>query len=268
MKKLTLFSFLALFIGLTATAYAHTVSMSWRVEANGDYTFFAETYHVSEVTYYGPQGGLIIDGTVYPFTGYVTSLPGDIDGTAEWYTWSGTTVWQTVTASGFVAGEYTVTTTSWSAVEWPFGTIVVNIVPSTITVNIDIKPGSDPNSINLKSNGVIPVAILGSSDYDVSDIDVSSLAFGPGGASAAHDGHLEDVNDDGLTDLVVHFPTQDTGLSDGDTEATLTGQTNGGQDLEGSDSVRIAPGSNKGKAGKVATGMQDASWGSIKDSFK
>ena len=38
-------------------------------------------------------------------------------------------------------------------------------------VSIDIKPGNDPNSINLKSNGVIPVAILSDDDFNaVSEI--------------------------------------------------------------------------------------------------
>ena len=135
----------------------------------------------------------------------------------------------------------------------------------SLGVLIDIKPGSDPNSVNLKNKGVIPVAILGSDSYDVSDIDVSTLAFGPDGAAPAHDGHFEEVNDDGLVDLVVHFPTQKTGIGEDDTEATLTGQLASGQDLEGSDSVRVAPGSKKGKAGKVAAaGMQSTSWGEIK----
>jgi len=37
---------------------------------------------------------------------------------------------------------------------------LVERVPPFVTVAVDIKPGSFPNSINLKSNGVVPVAIL------------------------------------------------------------------------------------------------------------
>ena len=40
---------------------------------------------------------------------------------------------------------------------------------------LDIKPGSCPNPVNLGSNGVIPVAILGSDTLDVNDIDLSSF---------------------------------------------------------------------------------------------
>lgn len=42
-------------------------------------------------------------------------------------------------------------------------------------VAVDVKPGSCPNPINLKSKGVLPVAILGTYDLDVSDIDVASV---------------------------------------------------------------------------------------------
>jgi len=44
-------------------------------------------------------------------------------------------------------------------------------------ISIDIKPGSSPNSINLKSKGVVPVAILGTDDFDVSDVDPDTVIF-------------------------------------------------------------------------------------------
>jgi penicillin amidase len=106
-------------------------------------------------------------------------------------------------------------------------------------VGLDIKPGSFPNSINPKSRGVIPVAILGSETFDVADVDVTTLAFGPNGAPIAHrDGHPKDVNRDGITDLLLHFRTRETGLVCGDESATLTGETLGGEKFEGSDSIR------------------------------
>jgi len=115
----------------------------------------------------------------------------------------------------------------------------INVKP--LPVEIDIKPGSDPNSINPKSNGVVPVAILGTDSFDVLDVDVTSLAFGPSGATPRHDltdsdvydSHLEDVVViDGFTDLVSHYKQKETGLSSGDTEACITGTTLG-------DSVRV-----------------------------
>jgi hypothetical protein len=98
-------------------------------------------------------------------------------------------------------------------------------------VIIDIKPGSFPNSINPKSNGVVPVAILGGETFDVIQVDVTTLAFGPAGATPAHDltdpsvytDHLQDVNEDGYVDLVSHHRQKETGLSSSDAVACLTG---------------------------------------------
>ncbi len=51
---------------------------------------------------------------------------------------------------------------------------------TAIPVTIDIKPGSDPNSINPKSKGKIPVAILSTQDFDAPQmVDKDSLTFGP-----------------------------------------------------------------------------------------
>ncbi|KAB1187699.1 MULTISPECIES: hypothetical protein [Haloferax] len=121
---------------------------------------------------------------------------------------------------------------------------------TTIDVNIDIKPDSDDNSINPNSKGVTPVVVYSTDDFDATTLDVSSLAFGPGGASAAHGGHVDDVDGDGLMDLVLHFPTQDAGFADGDTEANLVGQTNDGTDVVGTDAIKTVggKGKNRGRA--------------------
>jgi hypothetical protein len=109
-------------------------------------------------------------------------------------------------------------------------------------VQVDIKPGSDPNSINLKSKGVIPVAILTTEDFDALTVDEDSVLFGPAEAEKRHKrAHVEDVDDDGDLDLVLHFRTQDTGIAPGDTEACLIGQTYDGVPIMGCDSVRTVP---------------------------
>ena len=113
-------------------------------------------------------------------------------------------------------------------------------------VLIDIKPGSDPNSINCdKEKKMIAVAILTTLDFDATTVDHTTVEFE--GASEAHldkksgdpRRHEEDVDDDGDTDLVLHFRLGDTELTCASTEGTLTGETFGGYDIEGSDAVRM-----------------------------
>lgn len=128
----------------------------------------------------------------------------------------------------------------------PSYTFIYDPIPGAKTlarqVPIDIKPGSDPNSINPRSKGVIPVAILSTATFNATTVDPLSVTFGPGGASEVHNkGHVEDVNGDGKPDLVLHFATEQTGIKNGDDQACLTGKTAGGLSIQGCDSVRIIP---------------------------
>lgn len=119
--------------------------------------------------------------------------------------------------------------------------LILTITHCPTAVDIDIKPASDPNSINLKNKGTIPVAILGSS-IDVTTIDQSSVRFGPASAEpVANKKSLEDVDGDGKLDLVLHFKAQETGIEKGDTEAALTGKTVDGVDFSGTDAIRTVP---------------------------
>ncbi len=115
-------------------------------------------------------------------------------------------------------------------------------------MDIDIKPGSDPNSINCENPmGVIAVAILTTAAFDATTVDHTTVTFE--GASETHVDkksgearrHAEDVDGDGDTDLVLHFRLGDTGLTCASTDGTLTGSTFGGQAIEGADSVRMVP---------------------------
>lgn len=101
-------------------------------------------------------------------------------------------------------------------------------------VQIDIKPGSFPNSINLKSKGVVPMAMLGTNDFAVSDVDHDTVMF----ANAVPlRWALEDVDNDGDEDMILHFKTQELTLDAASTEATLTGTTTDGVSFVGTDSV-------------------------------
>jgi len=168
---------------------------------------------------------------------------------------SGTPYWLTVVAGGpgvlagwnwnFVGDSSTGSNfagTQGGSPAGPWGLSFPDLTRSAFQINgiaIDIKPGSLPNSINPRSNGVIPVAILTTPTFDATTVDPLTVRFGPNGAVEAHGrGHIEDADRDGDLDLVLHFRTQDTGIVCGDTSASLTGETFSGQAIEGSDSIR------------------------------
>lgn len=112
---------------------------------------------------------------------------------------------------------------------------------------IDVKPGSDENAINPNSKGVTPVAVLQTDDFDPTSEDVRYRFGAPdvvrngGGARPAHGGHVEDVDDDGRDDLVLHFPTDETGFDGDESEARLEWERteSGHHGLSGTDAVSI-----------------------------
>jgi hypothetical protein len=116
------------------------------------------------------------------------------------------------------------------------GTSQTQVTPVTIVV----KPGDgQPAPINPKSNGKIPVAILSTGSFDATTVDPTTVKFGVLGSEASStQTSLEDVNGDGKLDMVLHFPTQNTGIVCGTTSVTLTGQTTSGQAISGTAPIR------------------------------
>lgn len=123
----------------------------------------------------------------------------------------------------------------------------IKVVPTKIPVTIDIKPGSDPSCFNNNSNGVIPVAILGSADFDVSTIDTGTvqlegLAVAAKGKSNKLLAAYEDVNGDGYMDLVVKIQDVDGTFAKGSGFATLKGNLYaeyGGTYIEGTGDICV-----------------------------
>jgi hypothetical protein len=121
----------------------------------------------------------------------------------------------------------------------------VALVLRRIAVDIDIKPGSYPNSFNINGKGVIPVAVLGSEAFDVTDIDTSTLDFAGLAVRVKGNGapqcSIEDANGDGYDDLVCQFVDDATTWTPGDAVATLTGLLHDGTFFEGTDTINIVP---------------------------
>ena len=83
------------------------------------------------------------------------------------------------------------------------------------------------------------MALLSTDEFDATQVDLQSVRFGAKDSEAAPvRATEEDVDGDGLMDLLLFFETQETGISCGDTFATLTGRTLDGQSISGSDAIR------------------------------
>jgi hypothetical protein len=122
---------------------------------------------------------------------------------------------------------------------------VVGLVPEELSVAIDIKPGAVPNTINLGSRGVLPVAVLSTSTFDAATVDATTVTVANAGPRLRDNGQpmssLEDVNADGRLDMVVHVETRDLQLTSDSSEAVLRGKTETGMPIVGRDAVRIRP---------------------------
>jgi hypothetical protein len=109
-----------------------------------------------------------------------------------------------------------------------------------LSVNIGIKPGDSQPVINLSSQGVVPVAILSTSTFDATKVNPLTVRFGRTGteASPVHSS-LQDVNGDGLLDMVLQFNVPNAGLQPGDNQATLMGRTLDGTPFRGSSAIKV-----------------------------
>jgi hypothetical protein len=129
-----------------------------------------------------------------------------------------------------------------SSQDWSFRTYGASPTKaSSIEVDIDIKPGSDPNSINLLSKGVVPVALLTTIEFDATTVDPATVMFA--GAMPVK-WSTKDVDSDGDLDVVFHFRIRELDLDSSGTEATLTGDATNPTNphIAGNDPVRIING--------------------------
>ncbi len=126
---------------------------------------------------------------------------------------------------------------SWPQTNWDYGPwygeepilsavwalLTLEKVVPPIQVFMDIKPQSCPNPVNLKSKGVLPVAVLGTEDFDVTQIDPASVKLSREGVAGVSplrwayedvatpfEGELCDCHTegpDGYMDLTLKFST-------------------------------------------------------------
>ena len=116
----------------------------------------------------------------------------------------------------------------------------IEVFSSVRGVAMDIKSGDAQNALNLRSRGVIPVAILTTGEFDATSIDVSSLRFGAtGNEAAAVRSTFDDVDSDGDTDLLVFFRIKETDINCETLFTYISGVTTTDVSIAGTDSVAI-----------------------------
>jgi len=120
---------------------------------------------------------------------------------------------------------------------------------ATLLVDIDVKPGSDPNSVNVNTKGVLPVAIIGSDDFDATQIDPSSISAYTKSLDAAAGGvstsplrcSIDDVNEDGILDVNCKFSKEGLMLDCWTNGIIISGNLFDGTPFTGSDTIRPVP---------------------------
>jgi hypothetical protein len=243
------------FYGLPDAAY-------WSVEDDSD--IFEDEYYFGSTRWEARWlwGSCCTDGAV------IGSINGFTKITVDPVYWSGINEWW------FLTGDRD----DPEIIKIPNRYDPVVITIAELPVSVDIKPQSCPNPVNANSNGVIPVAMLGTEDFDVSQIDPASITLA-GVAPLRSD--YEDVatpytgtvpqsnaqdcttaGADGYLDLTLKFSTQDViaaisssvpGHNDRETAVlTLSGsllEEYGGWPVSGEDIIiYLDKDNNKGKA--------------------
>lgn len=114
-----------------------------------------------------------------------------------------------------------------------FGSLAVALT----VVQIDIKPGSDTNDVNLNSGGMIPVLIVTSESFDAVVVDPSTLKLDE---VSPFSWIYEDRDGDGDVDLLVRFRLDDLDLDVGVYDLTLSAETFDGEEIVGVDFVNVS----------------------------
>ena len=111
-----------------------------------------------------------------------------------------------------------------------------------VNIGIDVRPANEKNFVNGASHSVFPVAILGSEDLSVFEINKYSLELE--GAMIYRPNQktqLRDVNKDGYLDMVVWFERVGMDYLFGGGEACLRGEFKDGLGLMGCDEIKMLP---------------------------
>lgn len=226
----------------TAEYYAATSAVGWRTCI---VAFRIEVHDVSADSQTHPNAQ-VLQGSVEPIT-VVVSNNGNTPETFDVTVYYDSNVIGTQTVTNLAPFSSTTLTFNWDTTGVPPATYAItawadsamaiaeldeenNWCTDSTTISIiypvyvDIKPGSWPNPLGLKSRGVLPVAICGTEDFDVATIDPETIRLTLNGVGVAplrwsyedvatmYIGELcsgHDLDGDGYLDLTLKFKTQE-----------------------------------------------------------
>jgi len=128
---------------------------------------------------------------------------------------------------------------SWSFEDRTY-VVFTQVSPPDTAVDIDVDPweGGEDNVVYPNSDYPISVAVLGSDEFDVMQINPATVKLGFA-TTYTPDPWFEDFDHDpsSFTDATFAFHTEETGIFCNDTEVTLTGETFGGDKFSGTDTI-------------------------------
>lgn len=110
-----------------------------------------------------------------------------------------------------------------------------------LRVSIDVKPGDHPTSLEPKREGMVPIAVLSSKEFDATSVDLSSIRAGATGVEGTMFRSMkEDVDHDGDVDLMILFRVAELALTCNSKGITVKGKTAQGLDFEGTETVTMS----------------------------
>lgn len=109
---------------------------------------------------------------------------------------------------------------------------------AALKVTIDVKPGDDKVTLEPEREGMVPILIVTTPQFDAATVDPDTVRVGPEGTEASiFRSMLEDVDRDGDIDRMLLVRVRDMRVKCGGKIIKVTGKTTQGRSFEGSDAV-------------------------------
>jgi hypothetical protein len=103
-------------------------------------------------------------------------------------------------------------------------------------VAVDLNPGDDTNRVVITEPGAMLMAMLGSADFDASELDLDSMRAGKGGAAPLAS-FLYDWNEDGWLDASAIYWIPEAGIAITDSEICVEAVSRDGTPVSGCDAI-------------------------------